>query len=268
MQGQLQLLQPMLHRVALTTLLSNLRLAPLPRALPACRAAAIMGKKNYYAVARGREPGIYRTWPECEAQVLHVKSARFKGFASEQEAHAYLRSHGQLAVAGDAPQLPPKQRQQQQRQQPEVAGPSAVAEAGRGGAAPSAGQPCTSGRVSDAQKAAYAGARLRMVSLLPMPTPQPRASRAPHLWQAPASLLQPRQTCSQPRNRSASAPFPQEFDGASKRNPGPSGFGAVLFDSASGEEVGRAGAEASLPAAAAQTPARVPGPAAARRVEG
>jgi hypothetical protein len=28
-----------------------------------------MAKKNYYAVAKGRVAGIYRTWPECEAQV-------------------------------------------------------------------------------------------------------------------------------------------------------------------------------------------------------
>lgn len=29
----------------------------------------------------------------------------------------------------------------------------------------------------------------------------------------------------------------QEFDGASKRNPGPAGFGAVLYDNATGQEV-------------------------------
>ncbi len=33
----------------------------------------------------------------------------------------------------------------------------------------------------------------------------------------------------------------QEFDGASKRNPGPAGFGAVLYDEASGVEVRETG---------------------------
>jgi hypothetical protein len=38
--------------------------------------------------------------------------------------------------------------------------------------------------------------------------------------------------------RLPSCPPLQEFDGASKRNPGPGGFGAVLFDDATGVEVG------------------------------
>ena len=32
----------------------------------------VMGRaaKNYYAVALGRNPGVYRTWVDCEKQVL------------------------------------------------------------------------------------------------------------------------------------------------------------------------------------------------------
>jgi len=47
-------------------------------------------KKQYYAVRNGREPGIYRTWEECKAQVDGYAKAQFKGFGSLEEAEAYL----------------------------------------------------------------------------------------------------------------------------------------------------------------------------------
>ncbi|HEY7180580.1 MAG TPA: ribonuclease HI [Blastocatellia bacterium] len=47
-------------------------------------------KKQYYAVRSGREPGIYRTWEECKAQVDGYAKAQFKGFTSLEEAEAYL----------------------------------------------------------------------------------------------------------------------------------------------------------------------------------
>jgi len=46
--------------------------------------------KQYYAVRNGREPGIYRTWEECKAQVDGYAKAQFKGFTSLEEAEAYL----------------------------------------------------------------------------------------------------------------------------------------------------------------------------------
>lgn len=49
-----------------------------------------MAKKNYYAVRRGAVPGIYRTWPEAEAQVKGFGGAQFKGFATEAEANEWL----------------------------------------------------------------------------------------------------------------------------------------------------------------------------------
>src|SRR6266498_2210454 len=47
-------------------------------------------KKQYYAVRIGREPGIYRTWDECKAQVNGYAKAQYKGFGSFEEAEAYL----------------------------------------------------------------------------------------------------------------------------------------------------------------------------------
>lgn len=54
-----------------------------------------MAKANYYAVARGRQPGIYREWngaEGAEAQVKGYPGARYQGFRSRAEAEAWLRS--------------------------------------------------------------------------------------------------------------------------------------------------------------------------------
>jgi len=47
-------------------------------------------RKQYYAVRIGREPGIYRTWEECKAQVDGYAKAQYKGFGSLEEAEAYM----------------------------------------------------------------------------------------------------------------------------------------------------------------------------------
>lgn len=46
--------------------------------------------KKYYAVKKGRQPGIYRSWPECQQQVSGYPQARFKGFLNLEEAQAWL----------------------------------------------------------------------------------------------------------------------------------------------------------------------------------
>jgi ribonuclease HI len=46
--------------------------------------------KKYYAVKIGREPGIYRNWDDCKAQVDGYTNAQFKGFSNLEEAEAYL----------------------------------------------------------------------------------------------------------------------------------------------------------------------------------
>lgn len=55
-----------------------------------------MAKKNYYAVRKGKTPGIYRTWEECKSQIDGVSGAIFKGFSTLEEAEAYIR--GEEAV--------------------------------------------------------------------------------------------------------------------------------------------------------------------------
>jgi len=47
-----------------------------------------------YAVARGRQTGIYHAWSECKKQIDHFANARFKKFDSIAEATDYLAQHG------------------------------------------------------------------------------------------------------------------------------------------------------------------------------
>lgn len=49
-----------------------------------------MAKKKYYAVRKGKTPGIYRTWDECKNQVDGFPGAEYKGFATQNEAEVYL----------------------------------------------------------------------------------------------------------------------------------------------------------------------------------
>jgi len=44
-----------------------------------------------YAVKKGRKPGLYDTWEECQAQVAGFAGAAFKAFAYRKDALAYLR---------------------------------------------------------------------------------------------------------------------------------------------------------------------------------
>lgn len=48
--------------------------------------------KKYYAVAKGKTPGIYLTWDDCKAQTENFSGAVFKGFATIQEAEAFIES--------------------------------------------------------------------------------------------------------------------------------------------------------------------------------
>ncbi|AKP68011.1 ribonuclease H family protein [Companilactobacillus ginsenosidimutans] len=47
--------------------------------------------QKYYAVRRGRKPGIYRSWPDCQKQVNGFENARYKSFTTEAEAEEFLK---------------------------------------------------------------------------------------------------------------------------------------------------------------------------------
>lgn len=50
-------------------------------------------KRCYYAVAEGREVGIYMSWESCSAQVTGFKGAVFKKFSSLEDARSFLVAH-------------------------------------------------------------------------------------------------------------------------------------------------------------------------------
>lgn len=43
-------------------------------------------KRKYYVVWRGREPGIYSTWSDCQLQTLGYENALFKAFETQEAA--------------------------------------------------------------------------------------------------------------------------------------------------------------------------------------
>ncbi len=53
--------------------------------------------KKYYAVKKGRKPGIYNTWPDAQKQVSGFTNAQFKSFQTEKEAQAFLNDQNDLA---------------------------------------------------------------------------------------------------------------------------------------------------------------------------
>ena len=53
-------------------------------------------KNNFYAVKNGKNPGIYKTWDECRAQVEGFSGALYKGFTTRKEAERYLNGNSTL----------------------------------------------------------------------------------------------------------------------------------------------------------------------------
>ncbi|HUE97886.1 MAG TPA: ribonuclease H family protein [Anaerolineales bacterium] len=51
-----------------------------------------MPKQKYYVVWKGRKPGIFTSWAECEKQVKGFAGAQYKSFESLKEAEAAYRS--------------------------------------------------------------------------------------------------------------------------------------------------------------------------------
>lgn len=45
---------------------------------------------KYYAVRKGRVPGIYESWSECSQQVIRFNGAEYKSFDTKEEAEAFI----------------------------------------------------------------------------------------------------------------------------------------------------------------------------------
>lgn len=50
--------------------------------------------KKYYAVAKGKTPGIYFTWEDCKVQVENFPGAVYKGFQTLAEAEEFINKAG------------------------------------------------------------------------------------------------------------------------------------------------------------------------------
>lgn len=48
----------------------------------------VMAKQKFYVVWEGHKPGIYTSWPECQAQVNGYTDAKYKSYESRAEAEA------------------------------------------------------------------------------------------------------------------------------------------------------------------------------------
>ena len=51
------------------------------------------GKIKFYTVWKGRQPGIYKSWDECQQQIKGFEGAQFKSFESSAEAEQALKKN-------------------------------------------------------------------------------------------------------------------------------------------------------------------------------
>ena len=60
-----------------------------------------MAKKKYYAVKKGKTPGIYLTWEDCKAQTEGFSGAIYKSFPTLEQAEQYVE--GESSRDDDSP---------------------------------------------------------------------------------------------------------------------------------------------------------------------
>ena len=66
----------------------------------------------YYAVAVGRETGVFRTWEECEVHVKGFKNAKYKRFKTSAEADLFVSSIAVPRVSKKEGNMIPKRQVQ------------------------------------------------------------------------------------------------------------------------------------------------------------
>ena len=55
-------------------------------------------QKKVYAVRKGRQAGLFHSWPACQEQIKGYSGAEYKSFITEQEAQAYLAGGASIAL--------------------------------------------------------------------------------------------------------------------------------------------------------------------------
>lgn len=61
--------------------------------------------KKYYVVKKGRHPGIYLTWPDCQREVAGFSGAVYRSFNDENEARMWLKTSHQPNTYKEPEQL-------------------------------------------------------------------------------------------------------------------------------------------------------------------
>ena len=54
---------------------------------------------KYYAVAKGRNPGIYLSWEECKKEVDAFSNAKFKSFNNKEEAEEFFQKNSDVKIS-------------------------------------------------------------------------------------------------------------------------------------------------------------------------
>src|SRR5205809_702614 len=65
-------------------------------------------KQKYYAVRKGRQPGIYQDWESCKAQVDGFAGAQYKSFSTREDAAQYMA--GQNSAPSVSGKSAPRER--------------------------------------------------------------------------------------------------------------------------------------------------------------
>uniref|UniRef100_A0A1B0D8C2 Ribonuclease H1 n=1 Tax=Phlebotomus papatasi TaxID=29031 RepID=A0A1B0D8C2_PHLPP len=67
------------------------------------RVFKVCPKMPFYAVAKGKTPGVYKTWDECKANVNGFSGARYKKFSTLPECHKFIEQEGVSASTSQKP---------------------------------------------------------------------------------------------------------------------------------------------------------------------
>ena len=69
-----------------------------------------MAKQKYYVVWMGKEPGVYKTWRECERQIINFDGAKYKSFYDEELAGKAFKEGYKNYIGKDFGKLTEKEK--------------------------------------------------------------------------------------------------------------------------------------------------------------
>ncbi|TPX11007.1 uncharacterized protein E0L32_008044 [Thyridium curvatum] len=67
--------------------------------MPKRKLGADKDAQKYYAVRAGFIPGVYLTWPTCQAQIAGFRGAQYKSFLSREDAEAFVKGQNPVGAS-------------------------------------------------------------------------------------------------------------------------------------------------------------------------